>query len=161
VTCAPYRSLLLEVDSAMTAKAPFALPGYEWDGTRFYKSLPGAGAVFKPAHPLPPPEPAAAGRQRKKARRAQDKGKAKAVEPSMSGLRSMFDAQLSLGGSRSRMHQRALLLSSIFAFEADSFAVISSRCPWDDYNPPGPSTPTAYPWTSRSESSPSTSSIPP
>ncbi|SGY18771.1 BQ5605_C014g07469 [Microbotryum silenes-dioicae] len=28
--------------------APFVLPGYAWNGTRFYKSLPGATATFQP-----------------------------------------------------------------------------------------------------------------
>lgn len=85
------------------AALPLQIPGYAFDGKRYFKILPGS----KP----PPPPPASAddsklsqGRKRKKLKRTLEKGKQRAVEPSTSALRSQFDGHIDYT-SRARLQQ--------------------------------------------------------
>ncbi|GAA6003591.1 uncharacterized protein JCM10292_000438 [Rhodotorula paludigena] len=67
--------------------APFALPGYVWDGARFYKA-PASPARHTPASALrtassaaaPHDRPESAGKKRKRARKAAQKGKGKLAD---------------------------------------------------------------------------------
>lgn len=68
--------------------APFALPGYVWDGARFYKA-PASPARHTPASALrtassaaaPHDRPESAGKKRKRARKPAQKGKGKLADP--------------------------------------------------------------------------------
>lgn len=87
--------------------APLQIPGYHFDGKKYYKILKGGGTPIIPTAPVVAHDPTprlSASEHRRKKRRTKEKGKEKAVEPSASILRGMFDGHLSQG-ERSRWKQ--------------------------------------------------------
>jgi len=104
----PLQLLLL----IMTSPAPFDLPGFLWDGRRFYKAPPEAKQA--PTNP----ENASISNKRKKAKSSQQQVK-KAIPIARSRKRSTLHEQLSdlalrewNGSSRSSLHQ----FSQLFLF---------------------------------------------
>jgi hypothetical protein len=96
----------------MTSTAPFDLPGFLWDGRRFYKAPPEAKQA--PTNP----ENASISNKRKKAKSSQQQVK-KAIPIARSRRRSTLHEQLSdlalrewNGSSRSSLHQ----FSQLFIF---------------------------------------------
>jgi hypothetical protein len=97
-------SLSLRPLPALAGMAPLVIPGYSFDGKKYYKLVPGA----KPAPPPPAPTRKASttmsSRERKKARRALDRGKMRAIVHEPLGVRNMYDSHLG-PASRERLHR--------------------------------------------------------
>lgn len=98
--------LSLEPPPLLARMAHLVIPGYSFDGKKYYKLVQGAKPAPPPAPPTRKASTTTSSRERKRARRALERGKMKAIVHDPVGVRNIFDSHLGTA-SRGRFQRSA------------------------------------------------------